>query len=141
MVQAVILDACPLCAGVYFDEGEIAALQRGGPEALESAEDEFSSTGLVLVDCEAPKRCPGCGDLMCVYTYRYSSDIRLDGCDRCGGVWVQDGELARIAEHLRAPGPSSGGTAPAHREAASQNATIRHALTLRTALASVHGLG
>lgn len=122
--HGLILDVCPLCAGIFFDEGEMAALQDAGAHALGEVE-EATLPGLTFADCDEPKRCPSCHALMCAYAYRYSSDIRLDGCEKCGGVWVQDGELERVAVHLRGPSPALGGI-PAAR---------RHLLTLRSAAA------
>ena len=115
-LHGLTLDACPVCAGVYFDDGEVAALVGSGPDALSQVERDVAPSDLaVVVDCGAPKRCPGCRALMCAYTYRYSSDARMDGCERCGGVWVMDGGLAKIAAHLRAPAPAAGGLPAARR--------------------------
>ncbi len=131
------LDACPRCAGVYFDEGEISALQQKGSDALNEVEDACVPGGLTRVDTPYPKRCPGCGKSMWAYAYRYSSDIRLDGCEACGGVWVQDGELAKIAAHLAAPPVTFGGTPAARRAAESHNAA-RHGSLLAKALGHLH---
>ncbi len=129
--RAVTLDACPVCAGLFFDEGEIAAVQAGGPAALHEVEAAAVPSDLQIVDDAAPRRCPGCHGLMHEYAYRYSSDIRLSGCDGCGGVWVCDGDLARIAAHLNASPRPFGGTPAAFRDAASRNAADRHAASLR----------
>lgn len=129
--RAVTLDACPVCAGLFFDEGEIANVQAGGPAALVEVEAAAVPSDLHLVDNPAPRRCPGCRALMRGYAYRYSSDIRLSGCDRCGGVWVCDGDLARIARHLRDEPKTFGGTAAAVRDAEVHNAAQRHAASLR----------
>ncbi|GEM_PF-4731651 len=134
-LRGLALDVCPECAGLYFDEGELAALQEGGTAALESVEASATPSGLVLIDCETPKRCPGCASLMCRYAYRYSSDIRLDGCPRCGGIWVQDGELAKIAAHVAAPPAVFGGVPSARAAAEDENAaaTRHHSLLSRIA--------
>jgi len=34
------------------------------------------------------------------FRYMYSSKLMLDECERCGGIWVQDGELRRMREVL-----------------------------------------
>ncbi|RYG21103.1 hypothetical protein EON82_19380 [bacterium] len=121
-MHGLSLDVCPECAGIFFDEGEIATLQTGGAAALSEVEDAATPASFQYVDSPVPKRCPGCQGPMHVYRYRYSSDIRLDGCERCGGVWVQDGELAKIAAHLQAPPSTFGGTPAARRAAEVQNA-------------------
>jgi Zn-finger nucleic acid-binding protein len=122
ILHGLSLDVCPGCAGIFFDEGEIAALQSNGPEALEQVEDAATPASFLYVDSPVPKPCPGCQGPMQVYRYRYSSDIRLDGCERCGGVWVQDGELAKIATYLQSPPSTFGGIPAARRAADAQNA-------------------
>ena len=122
LLHGLNLDVCPGCAGIFFDEGEIAALQAGGPSSLSEVEEAAVPASFLFVDSPTPKRCPGCHGTMHAYHYRYSSEIRLDGCERCGGVWVQDGELAKIATHLQSPPSTFGGTPAARRAAEAQNA-------------------
>jgi Zn-finger nucleic acid-binding protein len=137
------LDVCPDCGGIFFDEGEIAALQADGPAALEQVEEAVAPASFMYVESPVPKRCPGCQGPMHVYRYRYSSDIRLDGCERCGGVWVQDGELAKIAAHLQAPPVTFGGTPAARRAAEFENArelaASRHARLLGRVVRLISG--
>lgn len=45
--------------------------------------------------------CPACREPLHSYNYLYTSDIRLDSCDRCGGVWVDDGELQKMVQVLQ----------------------------------------
>jgi Zn-finger nucleic acid-binding protein len=44
------------------------------------------------------------------FRYMYSSNLMLDECERCGGIWVQDGELRRMREILEAEGVSKAGS-------------------------------
>lgn len=134
-LHGLTLDVCPRCAGVYFDEGEIAALQSKGPEVLEEVEESLAPGGLAFVESPVPKRCPGCRKPMRAYAYRYSSDIRLDGCEACGGIWVQDGELAKIAAHLSAPPKTFGGTPAARRAAEAHNDSARRHASLAAKVA------
>ena len=41
-------------------------------------------------------RCPFDGSEMMVETYE--ADIEIDRCGKCGGVWLDSGELARVEE-------------------------------------------
>ena len=34
------------------------------------------------------------------FRYMYNSSIVLDECDKCGGIWVQDGELGKMGAFL-----------------------------------------
>ncbi|MGQ9731531.1 MAG: TFIIB-type zinc ribbon-containing protein [Candidatus Zipacnadales bacterium] len=47
-------------------------------------------------------RCPACAKEIERYEYAYCSKIMLDLCPDCDGIWVDDGELERIGQHLRA---------------------------------------
>ncbi len=141
-LHGLVLDTCPMCAGIYFDEGEIAALQAAGSEALTEVEDAVVPSDFSYIESPIPKRCPGCNGAMHAYRYRYSSEIRLDGCDRCGGIWVQDGELAKIADYVQSCPSTFGGT-PAARQAAEvsnaqEKSAQRHAKLLKR-VASIFG--
>lgn len=141
-LQGVTVDACPKCAGIYFDEGEIATLQSQGSAALTEVEDAVIPGEFSYIESPIPKRCPGCKGAMHAYRFRYSSEIRLDGCDRCGGIWVQDGELGKIASYLEACPSTFGGTPAARRAAETSNAqekaALRHAKLLKR-VASIFG--
>ncbi len=42
----------------------------------------------------APQRCPKCGEALTATTHL---DVTVEECPRCGGVWLDKGELAEIA--------------------------------------------
>jgi Zn-finger nucleic acid-binding protein len=134
-IRDLDLDVCPQCAGIYFDEGEVAALQSKGAAALHEVEAAVEPGSFAIVESPVPKRCPGCQSAMTGYRYRYSSDIRVDGCEKCGGIWIQDGELEKIAVHMKTARSTFGGT-PAAREAAAvanarERAAHRHEQLMR----------
>lgn len=88
--------ACPQCAGLWFGDGELRALMNAGPQAMDFVEEtnrpvrDTQVTGSLV--------CPDCGKGLMAYKYAYVSPVELDGCESCGGVFVQDGELAAINE-------------------------------------------
>jgi Zn-finger nucleic acid-binding protein len=102
--QGITVDACSKCAGIFFDEGEVAALKARGLAAM----DELEAAIVPQIAVEATqgkfRRCSNCGSAMDKFRYMYNSDIVLDECERCGGIWVQDGELGRMREVLAASG-------------------------------------
>jgi Zn-finger nucleic acid-binding protein len=66
----------------------------GGPQAASIAEARH-------VPVREPGRagaavCPECGHQLTNYTYAYDSAVEVDGCEHCGGVFLEDGELAAI---------------------------------------------
>ena len=47
------------------------------------------------------KFCPRCGILTEMFNYCYDSNIFLDKCPSCHGLWADKGELERVAQHLK----------------------------------------
>jgi len=101
-VRGVRVDTCQTCAGIWFDAGELKQLRSSGPSAwvdLESrvaprTEETTASPGHMM------KTCPQCSLPMHAYRFLYNSNITLDECNQCGGIWVDDNELAAMAEYL-----------------------------------------
>lgn len=99
--REINLDDCPQCGGIWFDDGELKKLQSVGDElCLQSLEDQAKPHKDVVVNEGEPKLCPVCNQRLTPYRYMYSSNVMLDECDDCFGVWVQDGELQKMAEYL-----------------------------------------
>jgi Zn-finger nucleic acid-binding protein len=99
--QAVELDTCPKCAGIWFDAGELKRLREASPEAWRKL-DEAVQPGLGEVARERPgkRACPKCAGELTPYYYMYHSGIVLDECQQCGGVWVDNRELVLMSEYL-----------------------------------------
>lgn len=112
------LDYCPRCRGVFFDQGELEAVLH-----LEGT-DAFSAHSLLLAEpplslTPAPLlRCPrGCGlpmserllpsvrpnFLAAALATGHPSELRIDLCPHCAGIWLDGGELAAVAQALRDP--------------------------------------
>jgi len=94
-LDGVDLDTCPQCAGIYFDTGELQKL-KNKPNAWAEIEAKVMPRGDEIKMLEARpklKTCPACSNPMMPYKFLYTSEIILDECDGCGGVWVDDNEL------------------------------------------------
>lgn len=99
--REVQLDDCPQCGGIWFDDGELKKLQAIGDElSLHSLEGQAKPDKDVITSELEAKLCPICNERLTPYRYMYSSDVLLDECDECYGVWVQDGELEKMAQYL-----------------------------------------
>jgi Zn-finger nucleic acid-binding protein len=103
-LQDVEVDICGSCEGVWFDHGELAKIIKGGEEGVGATELAKSWEGEAIKDehpGEKELACPRCSGLLRRYNYSYSSNVVIDGCEekRCG-VWIDDGELKRIAQYL-----------------------------------------
>jgi len=104
-IEGIEIDVCPSCNGIWLDEGELSALASLEPKAFEGVEhilippeekmEEIRQSANV-----SERICPRCG--VKLYTYRYggNSDIVIDGCERCGGIWLDAGELKKILDYM-----------------------------------------
>jgi Zn-finger nucleic acid-binding protein len=95
----IAVDVCTECGGVFFEQGELAKLARKQQEAFAKLEALVKEPANAVTD-SGNLTCPGCGATMERYEYAYCSGIMLDHCPTCGGIWVDEGELGRIGEHL-----------------------------------------
>ena len=48
-----------------------------------------------------PRLCPECRAAMKEFNFAYDSNIFLDKCPQCGGIWTDAGEILKVAEHLK----------------------------------------
>jgi Zn-finger nucleic acid-binding protein len=107
-MKQVTVDACPHCAGIFFDEGEINQMRLDGDDTLAELDERVQPAEDFTIDFmaleEPPRQCPSCKHEMDKMRYLYDSPVILDSCPNCGGVWVEDGEL----KHMRAVLAASG---------------------------------
>ena len=96
----ITIDVCPTCAGIWFDADELTRLHNLDPEILPRLDHQYQP----LVERYDPpweRLCPVCREPLYRYNYLYTSPIVLDACDKCGGTWVDHGELEKMEEVLR----------------------------------------
>jgi len=96
-VLGVDLDKCHKCDGIWFDRGEMERLQE---TKISDVEEVLESKYGDPVYAEGEKtdymRCPRCNGRLRGYTYSYVKPVKLDSCEKCYGIWVDDGELDKI---------------------------------------------
>ncbi len=96
------LDKCHQCDGIWCDPGELERLRDAKVEDIEEAlESKYGDPEYKEGDIDAHMRCPRCGDArMMEQFYTYVNPVKVDRCERCHGIWVDDGELnAIVGEH------------------------------------------
>lgn len=97
------IDVCPRCRGILLDPGELNYVVAG-----------LIKSGRVPDDSPARKRpipwhsipsedraCPRCGAAMTTFNYSYDSNVIIDRCGSCRCVWLDRGELLRIAVYRK----------------------------------------
>ena len=99
-VGGVKVDFCRNgCKGIFFDNFEIQKLDEkhegDGPilQEMLSAERHDDSRSEKLT-------CPRCGVKMRRHKYSFTSDVYIDHCYGCNGIWLDGGELKAIREQF-----------------------------------------
>jgi Zn-finger nucleic acid-binding protein len=96
-VADVAVDVCAGgCGGIWFDNQEVHKLDDTEEAAGETLLGIERDPG-VTVDHDAQWGCPRCGHpAMTRHFYSPQRSVELDECPKCGGVWLDAGELATI---------------------------------------------
>ena len=97
------VDYCPNCHGVWLDSGEIELLF-GDPEACRQFLDSGQPVG--GHGRETHRLCPICDKPMSKRTTAGHDTLTFDRCSHSDGLWLDQGELARVLAHpLAVPQP------------------------------------
>jgi hypothetical protein len=99
--DAVRAHVCPSCGGMWLARGELEQIE-------ETVERDYSEELSRIPDVvgrafEAARQkgrgemaCPGCGAAMEGREYAYCSQIMINKCPSCGGVWLDRGETEAL---------------------------------------------
>ena len=92
--QALEVDQCSICGGLWFDRGELEEFLSGTPEIVDAPQLDPSLA--VELDYEEAK-CPRCGEPLKKTKAPQNDRIQGDACGVCGGLWLDAGEASGIA--------------------------------------------
>jgi len=92
--EGVEIERCPVCKGMLYDKGEIEAMMQ---KQLGATADTFAFSPTSDVMDEVAAHCDHCDHAMmaCVTP----AQVRIDWCERCGRVFLDQGELATLQLH------------------------------------------
>jgi len=98
--------ACPECRGVWFEQGRVGPyVERMVADQTDLPHARLRPLGggnVAEEDISEPGRwCPRCRAPMTKYNYAYDSNIILDRCPVCKGIWADAGELRRLAVYTK----------------------------------------
>jgi len=93
--EGIFLHECPCCSGIWLNKGELNQLVHPVEGDL-----EYCSTEKIEEDRISEIFCPLCKNVkLKKVNFVTYSDIIMDYCDKCQGLWLDRGELdAIIAE-------------------------------------------
>lgn len=89
LMESITIDMCPKCRGIWYDKGEVGfqqELERDIPE-LENVQKTKRPT---------ENKCPRCGAKLEEMRYSTASDLMIDRCPACEGIFLDKGELRKI---------------------------------------------
>ena len=93
-MDAVEVDRCRECHGLWFDAGEIEALNHA--QAAAALDTGDAATG-AHHDALRDYPCPRCNGVMERGANSRQPNIRFETCGDCGGTFLDAGELREIA--------------------------------------------
>jgi Zn-finger nucleic acid-binding protein len=97
----VQVDRCPLCRGTWLDAGELERIQtsreRDNAAVLSRMPSlGFDAVALARAKAERAIACPKCGDPLARREYGFCSQVLIDVCPRCAGIWLDHREVAAL---------------------------------------------
>lgn len=95
------IDQCAVCGGLWLNNDELERIQEEcerdySPEIHELPNLVDQAYAMALAKSKPTVNCPGCGDEMERCEHGGCSQIMIDNCPKCGGVWLDDGELKAL---------------------------------------------
>lgn len=100
--KGVAVDVCfESCGGIWFDWLELKKMDmahEADPEFLK----KLSQSKTRHLDLAARVTCPKCRDI--IMMRRFSSvkrNVEMDECPKCGGMWLDAGELTHIQNEFK----------------------------------------
>ena len=100
------IDLCPRCRGVWFDSGELTVFVRSlidegkvTPEKVRLFERR--KVNAIRDKAQQGRSCPRCDQKMRPFNYAYDSNVFIEKCPDCEGIWTDRGEIMRIASYVK----------------------------------------
>jgi Zn-finger nucleic acid-binding protein len=98
--KGITINECIECKGKWFDRDELRKAKDSADEDLRWLDfDPFGEDAEKLSAASEGKFCPKCGQKMSSLKYM-DSQVVIDKCSHCEGVWLDAGELAKIILYL-----------------------------------------
>ncbi len=94
----IIVMKCDECKAFYIKEAMFHEITNE-PEKYAKVLDDPGYTEYKN-DNQTPKTCPECGKKMAQHNFSWDTDIIIDSCDTCRSIWLDHGELNKVAEYI-----------------------------------------
>jgi uncharacterized protein len=101
-IEGITLDVCRNgCGGIWFDNFELMKVDEPDEcDAEQLLDIEIDES--IKVDHNARRNCPVCeSQPMLRHFFSVKRSVTVDECPRCGGVWLDYGELGSIRRQFK----------------------------------------
>ena len=97
----VNVDRCSKCHGIWLDYGELQAIQdlreHDYKAELATLPNHFDDAyDMALAKAEGATTCPKCEREMEKREHGYCSQVIVDACPSCRGIWLHENELIEL---------------------------------------------
>jgi len=103
--QYVEFDICGDCRGIWVSGEQFRALAvkvAADGQVQSNAKLTFRPRKALRPSEDTPVRiCPKCTLAMREFNYAYDSNVFLDRCEKCQGIWLDPNEIIDIAKHIQ----------------------------------------
>jgi Zn-finger nucleic acid-binding protein len=103
--QHVEFHICSTCRGIWVSGEQfhaLAVLVAAEGQVQSSVKLTFKPRKALRPGPDNPIRvCPECTLGMREFNYAYDSNVFLDRCDKCKGIWLDPNEIIDIAKHIQ----------------------------------------
>ena len=102
----MFVDVCTKCKGIWFDSDEMMDVLKALSEGKLIPLDKLPAPALKKpskpdTTAEGLRDCPRCAKKMQKFNYAYDSNVILDRCVHCRGIWADGGEVWMIVQFLK----------------------------------------
>lgn len=102
-LKNINVDYCDKCEGIWCDKDELEKVTMLGRDYLSTspiAKVLKKNPQNIRTQKNSSLLCPGCEATLEKFNYSYESDIFLETCKICNGIWMDDGELGDIINYI-----------------------------------------
>ncbi len=97
----VTVEGCQFCGGVWLDDGELRRIEESSENDYSEELARMPELGYQAYELAQAKdgrslQCPNCGGDMEALEYARCSQVLVDVCTKCSGVWLDEGELRSL---------------------------------------------
>ena len=104
--SGIELDICAKCEGVWFDKGEfqhfVNSLVSTGAIQDQPIKKALRKKAFPIIESQRRNlHCPRCNNQLELKNFSFDSNVFVDKCFSCHGLWTDKGELLEIAKYVK----------------------------------------